>query len=322
MAPSSLNRSLFIGQDVGGTKILTLLASRDGAILAKDTVPTRANQGPEAVLDEMLSAMTRALAQAKAETGALAGVGVGFAGLIGLEGTVATAPNLAGWNQVPLRAILEQRLGAPVAVGNDANVAAVAEHQMGAGKGVDDMVYLAIGTGIGAGVIVGGHIVLGHSGLAGEAGHMVVSVNGPRCACGKSGCLEALASGSALEREARARMGTPSARSSEAITAPQLFEAAARGDSIAKEIIAEGSRFLGVGLANLVNLLDPKAIIIGGGLSHRWEEYIAPAIQEMNNAIALTRPSANVRVLPAGLGDRSVALGALALAKDLVRGVR
>jgi glucokinase len=268
----------------------------------------------------MLSSIATALAQAEANPDALAGVGVGFAGLTDHDGTVVKAPNLAGWNHVHLRAILEQRLRVPVAVGNDANVAAVAEHQTGAGLGCDDIVYLAIGTGIGAGVIVGGRLVLGDSGVAGEAGHMVVSPNGPRCACGNSGCLEALASGSALEREARSRMGSPPARSSGAITAPQLFEAAARGDPIAREIVAEGSHFLGVGLANLVNLLDPKAIIIGGGLSHQWEGYIAPAIQGMNKAIALTRPSANVQVLPAGLGDRSVALGALALAQDLARG--
>ncbi len=322
MAPSSLRQSLYIGQDVGGTKILTLVARGDGEVLAQDTVPTSAHRGSEAVVHEMLSAMTRALAQARAKPDALAGVGVGFAGLTNLQGTVVKAPNLAGWDQVPLRSILEQRLGAPVAVGNDANVAAAAEHQTGAGQGFDDLVYLAIGTGVGAGVIVGGRLVLGDSGLAGEAGHMVVSANGPRCACGNRGCLEALASGSALEREARARMGSLPARSSGDITAPQLFAAAARGDPIAREIIAEGSRFLGVGLANLVNLLDPQAIIVGGGLFHRWEEYIAPAIQGLNNAIALARPSANVRVLPAGLGDRSVALGALALAQDLAKGAR
>lgn len=307
------SQRLFIGQDVGGTKLLTLVVNARGEALAEDRAPSPARQGPQAVMQEMLQAMTRALVLAGARLDQVGAVGVAFAGLCDLQGTILKAPHLAAWERVPLRALLMERLALPVLVGNDASLAAVAEHRLGAGRGLSNVVYLTVSTGIGAGIIADGRLVAGGSGLAGEAGHMVVALDGPLCDCGRRGCLEALASGSALAREARERREPGS---DPAVTAERLFDEARRGDALAEEVIQKGARALGVGLANLAVLLDPEAIVVGGGLSHQWPAYVEPAIQTMRLSLAPLGLSTDVPVIPAGLGDRSASLGAALLARE------
>lgn len=311
-------RRLFLGLDVGATKTLVLLTQGRQRVLGQQLLTTAARDGPEAVVQQLLSAIDRVLVRVEARRQDVAGVGVGFAGWCDLQGTVLAAPNMTGWRSVPLRAILEELTGVPVAVGNDANMAALAEARMGAGRGFRDLVYVTVSTGIGGGIVAGGRLLMGASGMAGEIGHLVVAPDGPRCGCGSHGCLEAMASGSAIAREAHQRLALAPGSRASPIAAQEVFEWARAGDRGAQEVITRASRFLGIGLRNVVNLLDPQAIVIGGGLSQQWKEYVEPALQVMR-AAASGGDEREVQVLPAALGERSTALGAILWLQRVLR---
>lgn len=313
-----------IGVDLGGTKILTALISETGDIVYRHRIPTP-QMGPESVVSVIRDSITTVLAEAGLAKEEVAGVGVGAPGpLDPRSGVVFEAPNLVGWRNVPLRDLLAAQLRStqasaalPIFVEHDANAAALAEWWIGAGRGVKDLIYITVSTGIGGGIIIGGKMVHGVTGAAGEIGHMTIDINGPLCHCGNRGCLEVLASGPAIARVAREEIaaGRPTTMletaggKPEAITGETVDRAARTGDALAGEIFDRAGTYLGVGVANLINLLNPARIIIGGGVSKAGDLLFAPVKRTVRER-ALKRPATDAQIVPAALGDDAGVVGA------------
>jgi glucokinase len=313
---------LVIGIDLGGTKINTALVDGSGTIIAHDYRETQAAEGQQAVLNRMLVASRRMKFQAEAAGTPAVAVGIGSPGPLDVrQGMVLNPPNLPGWNGVPLRRLIEEGLGLPAFLENDANAAALGEHCFGAGRGVAHMIYVTASTGIGGGFILSGELYHGAGGMAGEIGHMTILPNGPLCGCGNRGCLEALASGRAIAQRARervsraapTRMADLAEGDPERITAELVAEAARQGDKEAQEILGEAMSYLGIGMANLVNLLNPQLIVIGGGLTNLGQA-LFDTVRRAIGRHAFIGPAQAVRVVPAELADNVGVLGAAALA--------
>ncbi len=306
--------------DLGGTKIIAAVVLPDGKLLSRNYCLTMADKGPEIVIDRIIFAVNRAMTQAQLKGSELIGLGIAAAGILDTKkGIVTTSPNLPHWHNVPLRDILVKKLGVITYIINDANAAALGEHRFGAGRGLDNMIYLTVSTGIGGGIIVDGELYSGADGCAGELGHMTIEVNGPQCHCGNFGCLEALASGWAVAKAAITRINNGGKSSIieladgrlESVTAETVAEAARRGDRLAADIVAEAANYLGVGLANLVNIFNPELIVIGGGLSKMGDMLLKPARKVLRER-AFRLPSDTVRVVRARLGSNAGIIGAAA----------
>jgi glucokinase len=320
---------LILGIDLGGTKILTAVANSQGKILSRDHSITPAKKGYEAVIRSILESAHRALEQANIAISALSAIGVGAPGISNPEtGILFTSPNLPGWRDVPLRDIMQKRLGRKTFLINDANAAALGELYFGAARGARNFIYITISTGIGGGIVIDGEIYRGAIGTAGEVGHMTIDDDGPICNCGNRGCWETLASGTALAREAKHRI-KEGVRTSilkyaegdvERVTAQVIHNAAEQGDSLAKELIARTGYYVGVGLANLINIFNPELIVIGGGLSNIGDMLLEPAF-EVAGERAYKEAFQTVRFASAELGRNSGVLGAAAFAiREIKRG--
>jgi len=304
--------------DIGGTKILAAVVDSDGNVIAERRIATEPEKGPDDTVDRMVAALKDAVADAHFEAAALLGLGVTVPGPIDpTTQIVGQPPNLSGWKNVPLGAMLHDRTQLPIAMENDASAAALGEQSFGAGRGVRDMVYITVSTGIGRGLIATGRLIGGMHGAAGEIGHMTILADGPTCGCGRRGCLEALASGTAIAREATAAIEQGKAkglaqRAGKQPSAEQVAQAAEAGDADAQRILDTAAHYLGIGLMNLIHLLDPEMIVLGGG--------VAKSERVMSRAAAYAREHAfpvmtdRLRILPAALGDRSGVLGAASLA--------
>jgi glucokinase len=311
-----------VGIDLGGTKISTALADDTGRIIAQDYRKTDAAGGLAAVIDQMLDAARRVMAQAEVKASGVLAVGIGAPGPVDFEaGVLVAPPNIPGLDRVPLKRMIEGELGVTTYVDNDANAAALAEHRFGAGRGTEHMIYVTVSTGIGGGLILDGRLYHGAFGMAGEIGHITVVPHGPLCGCGNRGCLEALASGTSIAREARERVarGVPTLMADlaggdlERITAKLVAEAANRGDAEARHILAEAMNCLGIGMATLVNLFNPELIVIGGGVTNIGEMLFGP-VRHAIDRHAFRIPAQAVRVVRAELGDNAGVLGAVAVA--------
>ena len=313
---------LILGVDLGGTKILTAVVNSQGKMLSRDHSITPAQKGHKAVIQSILESVYRALGQADVAISDLIAIGVGAPGLLNPEtGILFTSPNLPGWRDVPLRDIMQERLGKKTFLINDANAAALGEFYFGAARGVRNFIYITLSTGIGGGIVIDGKIYSGAIGAAGEVGHMTVDDDGPICNCGNRGCWEMLASGTALAREARHRIKEGVKTSIleyaegdvEKVTAQVIQSAAEQGDSLAKELIARTGYYVGVGLANLVNIFNPELIVIGGGLSNIGDMLFEPAFKVAGER-AYKEAFQAVRFASAELGRNSGVLGAAAFA--------
>jgi glucokinase len=313
---------LVLGIDLGGTKINTALVDRAGAVLAHDFRATSVSDGPDAVIGRMIDASRQVITTAGMRPDHVQAAGVCAPGPLDVDrGLVLSPPNLPGWDRIPLTARIADALAMPVHLENDANAAALGENRFGAGRGARDMVYVTASTGIGGGLILDGHLYHGASGLAGEIGHQTVLPHGPVCGCGNRGCLESLASGTAIARRGRESVarGVPTVISELAqgdslrISAKLVAQAAERGDSEARMILSQAMDYLGIGMANLVNLLNPELIVIGGGLT-KLGDMLFDSVRRAIDRIAFPMAARAVRVVPAALGDDVGALGAAALA--------
>ncbi len=309
-----------VGVDLGGTKIATALVTEKGEVEAFQSQPTLAEEGQERVIDRIEQTVRAAMAGAGLSTSDVAGIGIGAPGPCDYAAGVLTEPpNLPGWYNVPLKSIFENRLGIPTFVGNDANAAAQAEHRFGTGRGVRNMIYVTVSTGIGGGLILDGRLYAGSDGAAGEVGHMTVLEGGPRCNCGDIGCWEAVASGTALAREAAECLaaGVETSISQLArdkggkVTAELVHQAALQGDRVAQELIANVAHYLGVGLVNLVHIFNPDLIVLGGGMMNMGEMLMGPACQVLEQR-GLELPRRRVRLAISELGNRVGVLGAAA----------
>lgn len=319
-----MKNKLYAAVDLGGTKIYTVVAAKDGAILSRVRRETPAGQGPEAVIKHIDASVRDALQQAGAETAQLAGAGVCVAGFFDWqERLLIHSPNIPGWHRVPVEDRLSSVLQVPVLVENDANAAALGEVRRGAGQGSHDAVFITVSTGIGAGLVHNGQIYRGARGFAGEAGHMVVKPDGPQCGCGRHGCLETVASGTAIARTANQALAArkPSLlqelvkEKGRAVVAADVFLAAAEGDALSRAILQEAIHYLGIGLVNLVNLLNPAVIIIGGGVSEAGEALLVP-LENIIRENAIPPAAASVTLKKAALGVEAGVTGMLCRLAD------
>jgi len=307
------------GIDLGGTKIQTAIVDSGGEVLGQARRPTPTDGGPAGVAEQMAEALREAAGQAGVETAALEGVGVGSPGDADEKtGVVSGAKNLPDWDgSFPLAATLKEALGTEVRVGNDVQVATEAEFHLGAGREFESLIGVFWGTGVGGGLVLGGKPWLGR-GAAGEIGHVVVKHGGAKCPCGRRGCMEAYAGRSAMEAEAR-RQHEDGAKTDlfklmhkhekPRLTSGIWERALDHGDDLAESLIDRAIEALGTGIASSVNLIDPEAVIIGGGLGVRFgERFMEPLTKEMGKHLFLDEEPPAVRV--ASLGDLGGAVGA------------
>jgi glucokinase len=317
-------RNKYLGAvDLGASKILSVIAQGDGRRLSEDRQPTSAEEGPEVVLERIVGSLEGALVKAGLQQGDLAAVGICSPGPCDIDaGVLSSAPNLPGWRDVPICRYLEERLGVPARLENDANAAALGEHVYGAGRGCRHLIYITVSTGIGGGLIIDGRLYRGATGVAGELGHMTIEPDGPLCGCGNRGCLEALASGTAIAargEELVAQGGSALlarlAQEQGDLTAETVSRAADQGDIACQGIIRRAGCYLGVGLASYVNIFNPEVIIIGGGLAKAGELLLGPARAEMA-ARAMQEALKAVQLKPAELGDYAGVMGMVALLRE------
>jgi len=323
-------KEMVLGIDLGGTKILSAVIDREGNMLSRDHSVTPAALGEEAVVEAIKASADRAFEQAGVDASRMLAVGLGAPGPSNPdEGILFTSPNLPGWNDVPIRDTIQELFHTQAHLINDANAAAVAEHRFGAGLNTRNMIYITVSTGIGGGVIVENRLMTGSIGTAAELGHMTIDDKGPRCNCGNTGCWETLASGTALARKAWERVHAGektlildlAAGDPKKITAKLVQEAAEQGDGPARELIAETGYYLGVGLANLLNIFNPEMIVIGGGLSNIGEMLFDPAFETARKRAYAVAYDA-VRFTAPKLGRNSGVLGAAAHAFDGLRAAK
>jgi glucokinase len=307
-----------VGVDLGGTKILgvALDAGRPGEVLAEARVLTPT--GSDAVVD----AMAEVVGRLREEVGPVDAVGVGAAGLVDRSGVLTYGPNLPGITELDVPAVLGPRVRVPVVVENDATCAAWAEARIGAAAGAQHAALVTLGTGIGGGLIVDGRRLRGAYGLAGEPGHMCVDPKGPACPCGRRGCWERFASGSGLGRLARDAAGAgripavvaQAGGDPEDVRGEHLTRSAAEGDQAALEVMAEFGWWVALGVAALVNILDPEVVVIGGGLVEAGDLFLGPTRTAYNQLVLAPGHRPPVEIVPALLGERAGAVGAALLA--------
>ena len=303
--------------DIGGTKVAVGVADAAGRLVASTSFPTLPERGPEAVLGETASRL-RGLALAEGAT--LAAVGVGCIGpLDPRSGTLMNPPNFPGWSYVPVKATLERALGAPVTIDNDANVAALAEYRQGAGRGARVMVYATVSTGIGGGLVIDGRLLHGIGGAAGEFGHQTIRPDGPLCGCGNRGCLEAMASGTAIARRAREAAAAGQAQAIVAlaggpggILAEHVAQAARAGDPDAEAIWAAAMDDLAIGLGNVVTTLAPDRLVVGGGVTRSGDLLLGPLRAGLARRVRMV-PVNELDIRLAELADEVGLVGAAAL---------
>jgi len=323
-------KELALGIDLGGTKILTSVVDAEGRMLSSDQRLTPSAGGQGAVIQAIVESGRRALEGANTSPSAIKAIGVGAAGLSSPRtGVLYTSPNLPGWQDVPLANVISGELGRKAYLINDANAAALGELYFGVGRGVRDFIYVTLGTGIGGGIIINGELYTGSSGTAGEVGHMVIDDNGPLCDCGNRGCWEVLASGKAMVAEAKRLIGAGAVTavldyaggSVEKLSAEAIHRAALAGDELALKMIARTAYYLGVGLANLINIFNPELIAIGGGLSNIGDMLLLPAYEEAGRR-AFRHSYRATRFARPELGNNSGVIGAAAYALGQARNCR
>jgi glucokinase len=319
-------KEVMVGVDMGGTSLRALVVNAQNEILAIEKTPTNVALKPEGLIRElalMVEDVVRSVGLRKSQ---LRAVSIGAPGAVDPEhGVVYHAPNLAGWDEVPLGAMLGKLLRVPVFVENDVNVGVAGEHALGAGQGTHELVGIFVGTGIGGGIISRGQLYLGSRGAAAEVGHMIVQVDGPLCGCGSHGCIEALASRTAMERDVREaiRAGQKSCvlklmeeRGKDRMTSSIIQRAIRKGDPVMRKVMKRAQYFLGMAVASVVNLLDPECVVMGGGIAERLGEYFVAPIRKTAYENFLRRHDADrVKIVPGSLGDNAGPLGAVVLAR-------
>lgn len=308
---------LAIAVDLGGTNLRCSVITAEGEMRFDSRQSSRGDEGVEAVVARIARMVDTAASDQ--QLGPEIAVGVVAPGpLDTARGIVRYAPNLRGWNEVPLRAMLEELTGRRIILGNDANAQALGEHYFGAARNVDNMVYVALGTGLGGGVIAKGKLIDGVAGMGGELGHMTVNFQGPRCTCGSLGCIEAYCSGWAIARDGQALADSNRSAYLEAIAAQRpitsrdVAAAADAGDLLAASVIYEAGYALGAALANYVNIFNPQIIVIGGGLAQIGARLIDPA-KEALKRFALPDLTEGLEIRPSALGAHTGLFGAAAL---------
>ena len=313
-----MGKNHFVGVDIGGTKVAAGLVDADGKILSHERVPMVSISSPQDGLNAVLSAIAKVISNGTAD---LAGIGICAPGPLDPKtGIILNPPNVPCWRDFPLAESVQKLHPVPVKVDNDANAAALAEAKWGAARGYKHVFYATIGTGIGTGIVLDGKIYHGRTGSAGEGGHVSIDYRGPTCRCGKPGCIEILASGTAIAQRARdqvaaggqSRMLELAGGKPAAITGEVIVKAYGDGDALAKEILNEAVEMLAVWLSNMIDLLDPDVIVIGGGAAALYQPFF-DQIRERVAMLTVNPRSGEIPVLAARYGADSGIAGGAAL---------
>jgi glucokinase len=328
MRKLSATGQVAVGIDIGGTKIAAGLVDGQGRILTQTRTPMMANGDATSALARVRSAIDAMLAEGgkiSINQDSIVGIGICAPGpLDPVHGVILNPPNLPYWRNFPLAAKISKSYGVPVVVDNDANAAALAEAQWGAGRGYRNIFYATIGTGIGTGIVFDGRIYHGRTGSAGEGGHMSIDYRGPRCGCGKLGCIEALAAGPAIAKRARAKLAAAPSNDSairdlaggnlDAVNSEMVGKAYAAGDPIAKAVLQETAELLTVWLGNIIDLLEPDVIIVGGGVA----AMLSPFLDEVHRLLPQNCVNSRCQEIPLVMAhygaDAGIAGGAALIA--------
>jgi glucokinase len=291
--------------DFGGTKLIIGLVDDTGRVLSQKQIPTPVEEGPEIVAETAAALLTSLCRQESISLSQLDGVGATVPGLVDKEGLQLRWAPTHGWKDIPFAEFLSKHLGVSAVIANDVNACALAEQKFGAGKGVDNLLWMTISTGIGGGLIVNGEIYPGGSGIAGEVGHIVIEEDGPVCGCGNRGCLQAVASGTAITRRAR-EAGLAVTNSGEAA------KLARQGDDRAIQVFREAAVYLGRALSFCFNILNPDIVVLGGGVAQSLD-LLLPVIHDTVKSRIIHLPESPPRIVATALGYEAALLGASAL---------
>lgn len=311
-----------VGVDLGGTNVRAAVVNPGGEILGEARTDSRAMEGADVTIAQIITAIRNAIADAGIQESEISACGMGIPGTVkNAEGLVLWSPNFKDWNGVQIREPIVKEFGVQVSMGNDANVAALGEYAFGAGRGAKCMVMLTLGTGIGSGLIIEGRSWNGVSEVAPEMGHHIILADGPRCSCGRYGCVESLCRRDAIvDRAARkAHQGRytslieKSGHDLRYVTPAMIAEAAREGDQVSIETLEETGYYLGIAVANIINIFNPDKIIIGGGIAQAGDLLFNP-IRRTVEVNALYEALQVCQILPAALGDDAGVLGGAALA--------
>ncbi len=314
-------KSHVVGIDIGGTKLATVLADKDGNILQKVRKPTESEKGPQHAVQLLLGMVDEVLNLSGLVREEISGIGVSCGGPLDTKtGVVYSPPNLPGWDALPLKDMIESEFHIPTVLENDANASALAEARFGGGRGYDYVLYMTMSTGIGGGIIANGKIYHGANDSAGEVGHQILLPDGPLCGCGKQGCLEALCSGPSIARRAQEAIADQSNTNILKLAGGQLdgvrsehvLQAARNGDALAVALMEETAYYMGWGIANLVNILNPQIVLLGTIAVAAGDLLLNP-IRRTVAEMAMQRPSEAVKIMPAELGDSIGDLAAISL---------
>lgn len=310
-------RGFVVGIDFGATHLTILVADLGAHILEEAEIPININDGPQVCIDQANHLLRELLAKAGRELTDINAIGVGVPGpIVSDAGMVLAPPIMPGWDRFPIRDTLVKMWGCPISLSNDSELGALGEWAAGAGRGEQNLAYIKIGTGIGAGLLLEGQIYRGVTGSAGEIGHLTIEENGPLCACGNHGCLEAIAGGRAIAQQAQEiaqkdqRTELANIKPIESITARDVASAARLGDLAAQQILNRAGTYVGIAIAGVVNMFNPGMVIIGGGVAQSGDILLEPirlAVQR-RSLPAATRA---VRITTAMLGRRSSSMGAI-----------
>ena len=317
---------IYAGIDLGGTSFIATIADEKGKVLGSSGCATVRDASPKDSIAAIADNVLLAAKDAQIKIRRVRAIGIGAPGAVDAKkGVVVKAPNL-GWQNVPLARTLRKHLGPEVFVGNDVQVAIIGEHAFGAAKGTKRAIGIWVGTGIGGGLISRGKLDRGSRGAAGEIGHMVIKEDGPLCGCGRNGCVEALASRTAMERDMRALAANTDPcitlqimkeRGKERMTSSVIQRALKAGCPVMHEVVARAQHYLGLLAGNLVNVYDPEMVVIGGGVAQRLEEaFVGPIAETARSRFLRPDPDHKVGIVHATLGDYSGALGASVLARQ------
>ena len=316
-------RGIVAGVDMGATHLTIIIANFSGQLLAEKEIPLNISDGPELCIEKADAILKEVLKSINSEISELSAIGVGVPGPVVAEaGMVVAPPIMPGWDQFPIRDTLQKRWNCPVSLSNDAELGALGEWASGAGRGELNLAFIKVGTGVGAGILINGQIYRGASGSAGEIGHITVDENGPLCKCGNRGCLEAIASGTAIAQQAQQaakngkRTELAKIRPLESITTQDVMELARKGDLISQQILIRAGGQLGIALAGLVNLFNPNMIVVGGSVPYIGDLFLEP-VRDAVKKRSMRAAAKVVKITTALLGKRSVSMGAITQALTL-----
>jgi glucokinase len=324
MAETSSKAEYVVGVDLGGTNILPGIFKHSLDCIGTAKVSTKSERGAEAVIDRIDRCVRDAVDEADLTLKQVTGIGIGAPGAVDFDaGTVIFAPNLEGWKDVPLKKDLEKHLGVPVFVENDCNIAALGVFVVELKSKPRSMVGMFVGTGIGGGIVINGDLYSGYCHTAGEIGHMVVDVDGPKCGCGNKGCLEAVASRTAIFQQIKA--GVKDGQKTiltdmlgdnlEDLRSGDLRKAIRRGDKFVDRVVESAAEYLGIATANLINILNPEVVVLGGGVIEALADEMMGVIVETATEYAMPGSMKGVEIIASKLGDSAGITGGAVLAR-------